>query len=73
MSGLKFKNGLSVDECGEHGELLTIRGSMKKESIGYAKAKQIVDSLEDDGVLVDTGKGYQLALVDENQQSLNYV
>ena len=58
---------------GEHGELITIRGLMKKENIGYQKAKQIVDSLEDDGVLIDTGKGYQLALVDENQQSLNYV
>ena len=58
---------------GEHGELLTIRGLMKKENIGYAKAKQVVNSLKDDGVLVDTGKGYQLALVDENQQSLNYV
>lgn len=58
---------------GEHGELLTIRGLMKKENIGYAKAKQIVNSLEDNGILIDTGKGYQLALVDENQQSLNYV
>ena len=58
---------------GEHGELLTIRGLMKKESIGYAKAKQIIEGLQDDGVLIDTGKGFQLAQVDENQQSLNYV
>ena len=58
---------------GEHGELLTIRGLMKKENIGYAKAKQIVNSLEDDGVLIDTGKGFQLAQVDEDQQRLNYV
>ena len=57
---------------GEHGELLTIRGLMKHENIGYAKAKQIVNSLEDDGVLIDTGKGYQLALVDDSQQTLSY-
>ena len=58
---------------GEHGELLTIRGLMKKENIGYVKAKQIIDGLQDDGILIDTGKGFQLARVDENQQSLNYV
>ena len=56
---------------GEHGGLFSIRELMRKEKIGHAKAKQIVDSLEDDGVLIDTGKGYQLARVDENQQVLN--
>ena len=58
---------------GEHGELITCRGLMKAEKIGYVKAKQILDGLEDDGVLVDTGKGFQLAQAYEDQQSLSYV
>ena len=57
---------------GEHGSLFTIRGLMKGENIGYLKAKQIIDSLSDNGLLFDTGKGFKLVQVDDSQQSLSY-
>ena len=47
---------------GEHGSRLTIRGVMEKESIGYKKAKALFDNLEADGVLVNSGKGYQVVV-----------
>ncbi|MGI9280578.1 MAG: hypothetical protein ACR2PX_13275 [Endozoicomonas sp.] len=45
---------------GQYGDRLTLRGVMEKEGIGYKKAKTLFDALEVDGVLVNTGKGYEV-------------
>jgi hypothetical protein len=57
---------------GEHGTVLTIRGIMSKEKIGYRKVKNVFDSLQNDELLVDTGKGYVLAGSSADQQCLKY-
>ncbi len=45
---------------GEHGERFSIRGFMEKEKIGHKKAKPILNSLVQEGVLISLERGYQL-------------
>lgn len=57
---------------GEHGSVLTIRGVMAKERIGYLKVKRVFDCLQNDELLIDTGKGFSLAGSQVDQQCLKY-
>ena len=45
---------------GEFGHKFSIRHFMEKEKMGHRKAKPLLEGLVEEGVLIDTGRGYQV-------------